>query len=370
MKITVYIPCRNGEKTLSEVLTSIKSQTRPPDQCLFIDDHCTDQSPAIARENGFEVFPVPDPGGLAAGRNVALSHASGDILLGIDADVVIEPNYVQEMEKKFLAHPNLAALCGRLDERFKETPADLWRAVHMHQHFGPDERLNPQVLFGANSACRVAALKQINGWNERFRTNSEDLDLTVRLIKSGFSCLYFPTCQAWHLRRDTPLSVLRSFWNWNNVDFDHYFTSVEDWTRQRLHFIWQEFRRYRVMDLPYPPIRPVTLLFPFVFVIRDLAALQKRIPAIGHIAQVLLVATEVLSQYGMPPKQLDAFGNLLSQLLSELSIPASSPQPLHPQIANLLRTMAQESIPDANYWQDFTLLDRVPPISVSAIIPQ
>jgi glycosyltransferase involved in cell wall biosynthesis len=354
VKITAYIPCRNGEKTLPEVVAALRQQIRPADQLLFVNDHCTDQSPTLARESGFEILSVPDPGGLAAGRNLALRHASGDVLLGIDADVVIDPNYVQEMEKKFLAHPNLAALCGRLDERFKDTPADLWRAVHMHQHFGPDERPNPKVLFGANSACRVAVLKQINGWNQRFRTNLEDLDLTNRLIKAGFSCLYFPVCQAWHLRRDTPLSVLRSFWNWNNVDYDHYFTSIEDWTRQRLQDIWQEFRRYRAVDLPHPLLRPVTLLFPFVFTIRDLAALQQRIPVIGHIPDVLPIAKQVLSQYGMPPKQLDAFGNLLSQLLSELSIPASNPQPLHPQIANLLRTWAQESIPDANYWQDFS----------------
>jgi GT2 family glycosyltransferase len=353
MKITAYVPCRNGQNTLPEVLGALRQQTRPADQFLFIDDHCTDQSPAIARENAFDVVPVPGQGGLAAGRNVALGHATGDVLLGIDADVVLDRNFVQEMEKKFAENHALSALCGRLDERFKDTPADLWRAVHMPQHHGSAEVTNPPVLFGATSACRLSVLNQLGGWNEQFRTNSEDLDLTRRLSKAGFSFLYAPTCQAWHVRRDTPHTVLRSFWNWNNVDFDHHFMAVNDWVWNRLLKIWEEYRRYKVMELAYPTLRPVTLLFSFVFVIRDLAALQHRIPDIGHIPQVAAIAAEVVAAFGMPPAQCAAMSEHLAHLATELNLAGASSHPLHPQIAYLVRAWAQESIPDVNYWRDF-----------------
>src|SRR5690242_19852625 len=98
MRITAYIPCHNGEKTLPEVLQALRAQTRPADQYLFIDDRCTDGSAELAREHGFEVHPTgPADFGLAAGRNLALQHAAGDILFGVDADAVAEPQCLAEI---------------------------------------------------------------------------------------------------------------------------------------------------------------------------------------------------------------------------------------------------------------------------------
>jgi glycosyltransferase involved in cell wall biosynthesis len=353
VKITVYIPCRNGEKTLSDVLTSIKSQTRPPDQCLFIDDHCTDQSPAIARESGFEIFPVPDPGGLAAARNVALNHATGDVLLGIDADVSIEPGFVREMGKIFAEFPQLAAICGRLDERFRDTTADLWRAVHMPQHHGPKQMLNPRVLTGATSAVRVSVLKQIGGWNERFHSNAEDVDLTTRLLKAGLSFLYAPTCRAWHLRRDSMESVLRTHWRWNYFGYEDRFATLNEWIHMRLPAIWEEFRLCRVIDLKHPVLCPTTLVFPFGWVIRDLHALRPRIKGIGHIGDVVAIAGAVVLRYGMPQKHAADMCHWLTQLLAELDLPPKSQDRLHPEIAHWIRVRAQESIPDITYWKNF-----------------
>jgi GT2 family glycosyltransferase len=353
VKITAYVPCRNAEKTLPEVLQALRQQTRPADQYLFINDHCTDQSPAIAQENGFEVVAVTAGNGLAAARNVALKHATGDVLLGIDADVVIEPNFLQELEKKFAEHPQVAGICGRLDERFKDTTADLWRTVHMAQHHGPNEMLNPRVLTGATAACRVPVLKQLGGWNERFLTNAEDLDLTARLAKAGLSFLYVPACQAWHLRRDTTESVLRTHWNWNYFGFEHRFATAADWIGLRLPAIWEEFRLCRVIDLKYPMLCPITLLFPFAWMIRDLHALRQRLSDVGNIGDVVAIAGTVALQYGMPQKHAVDMCQWLTQLLVELGLPAKSQDRLHPQLARWIRVRAQESIPDSTYWQNF-----------------
>src|SRR3954449_10597127 len=88
MRLSVYVPCRNNETTLAEVLWSLHNQTRPADQFLFIHDRCTDRSPAIAADSGFDVHEQVGKIGLAAGRNQALALADGDVLVGLDADVV------------------------------------------------------------------------------------------------------------------------------------------------------------------------------------------------------------------------------------------------------------------------------------------
>ena len=55
MKITVYVPCHNGEKTLPEVLEALRSQSRKADQYLFVNDRSSDASVDIARKYSFEV---------------------------------------------------------------------------------------------------------------------------------------------------------------------------------------------------------------------------------------------------------------------------------------------------------------------------
>src|SRR5580658_9474894 len=127
MKITVYVPCHNNEETVGQTLASLRQQSRPADQFLFINDRCTDKSPQIAEEQGFQVLQMPGKRGLAAGRNCALANAQGDVILGLDADVVAAENYLQELEKRFSAMSEIAAVGGRVDERFTDTPADLWR---------------------------------------------------------------------------------------------------------------------------------------------------------------------------------------------------------------------------------------------------
>src|SRR2546430_1314503 len=99
MRISVYVPCRNNETTLAEVLRSLRNQTRPADQFLFINDRCTDRSPAIAADSGFEVHDQVGNNGVAAGRNQALALANGDVLLGLDADVMAAPDYLARLER-------------------------------------------------------------------------------------------------------------------------------------------------------------------------------------------------------------------------------------------------------------------------------
>ena len=42
----------------------------------MLDDHSTDDTPALARSLGAEVVAVPDPGGLGIARNTALRERS------------------------------------------------------------------------------------------------------------------------------------------------------------------------------------------------------------------------------------------------------------------------------------------------------
>ena len=56
MKISAVIPNYNHAPYLEERIRSVLSQTRPPDEILFLDDASTDGSPEIARQ--FDCFSI------------------------------------------------------------------------------------------------------------------------------------------------------------------------------------------------------------------------------------------------------------------------------------------------------------------------
>jgi glycosyltransferase involved in cell wall biosynthesis len=91
--LSIIIPTYNEERCLSVLLKSIKSRDYNDYEIIVADANSTDKTKAIAKEYGCKVV----KGGLPArGRNAGAKHAKGEILLFVDADVVMPQGFLRD----------------------------------------------------------------------------------------------------------------------------------------------------------------------------------------------------------------------------------------------------------------------------------
>lgn len=95
--ITVVIPTKNREQDLISACESVINQTRVPDEIVIVDQSDTEDC-KVAIQNLFTNHPRPKMhyvwnnkiGGTAAAKNRAAQLASGDLLVFMDDDVVLD----------------------------------------------------------------------------------------------------------------------------------------------------------------------------------------------------------------------------------------------------------------------------------------
>jgi glycosyltransferase involved in cell wall biosynthesis len=116
MHTTVIIPVRDGERFLSDAMSSVLSQLYEDDRLLIVDDGSTDDTVAIVRARA-------DPRvtllhsfsrGVSAARNLGLSAATGDFIAFLDHDDMWPPLRHQAMMAVLLAHPEIDVAFGRV----------------------------------------------------------------------------------------------------------------------------------------------------------------------------------------------------------------------------------------------------------------
>jgi GT2 family glycosyltransferase len=61
---------------------------------------------------------------------------------------------------------------------------------------------------------RTEALKAVGGFDPKFRTNAEDIDLGLRLNEAGYKLKYVPDAKVYHQRTDNVESLLRTMDAW------------------------------------------------------------------------------------------------------------------------------------------------------------
>jgi len=272
MTVTAYIPCYNGEKYLPDTINAILRQTRPPDEVLIIDDGSTDNSAEVASRFPVRVIRHAGNQGLAAARNTALSHAQYELLAAFDVDAVAEPAWLEYLLEAF-GDGQIAGAGGRLIENFREAPADLWRALQLSQDLGEApiemEWPTPKRLGGFGTVFRVDALKKMGGYDERFRTNYEDVDLCKRVLEAGYKTKFEPRAVMRHMRRDSFSSVLRTAWRWEF--YTHYFSGGYNNIALKVLF---NFRFTRVLMVQHAragrfALLPLDAALPFVHSYHD-----------------------------------------------------------------------------------------------------
>ena len=86
---------------------------------------------------------------------------------------------------------------------------------------------NPNWIFGHSAVFRKSAWESVNGYQEKFKTNYEDLDFSRRLKEKGDTLIYEPKAKVTHLRTDTAISVLKTRWAWTALGVHGNITSLE-----------------------------------------------------------------------------------------------------------------------------------------------
>jgi len=118
-KISVIIPTKNRPLDLSRAVESIISQSRVPEQLIIVDQSEINESLILIENylkkiNFTEYTYIHDENinGLVSAKKVGVNNSSGDIVSFLEDDIILEPNYIENIENGFMSIPNMLGCSG------------------------------------------------------------------------------------------------------------------------------------------------------------------------------------------------------------------------------------------------------------------
>lgn len=112
--VSVVVPARDEEQTLPALLKSVAAQGSAVHEVVVVDDASRDATAAVAQAGGARVVPAgtPPPGwtGKAWACHVGVGATTGDLLLLLDADTVLEPGALAGLLAAHARHGGLVSV--------------------------------------------------------------------------------------------------------------------------------------------------------------------------------------------------------------------------------------------------------------------
>ncbi|RTY34208.1 glycosyltransferase family 2 protein [Chlorobium phaeovibrioides] len=117
--VTAIIPTRNRPIDLSKAVISILNQCRTPDELIIVDQSSGNESKNIVQKllaNNKAISLVyihsTEISGLVEAKDVAAKQSTGEIVFFLEDDVVLEQEYIKQIELGFTLHPEMVGCCG------------------------------------------------------------------------------------------------------------------------------------------------------------------------------------------------------------------------------------------------------------------
>ena len=214
--VTVIVPAHNEEEGLPATLASLRAQTLPPDRVIVVDDASDDLTGEVARQYGAEVLrPPANLGSKAKAQNHALPWCTTELVLAVDADTVLAPDYIEHLVPAF-DDPRVVVAAGNVQTRFTRTLWERGRSVEylfgFHWHRPIQARADsPMVCSGCCSMFRRTALGR-RGFPTR--TIVEDMDFSWTCQIEGLRARYVGEAVAWAADPETLLYLRKQVWRW------------------------------------------------------------------------------------------------------------------------------------------------------------
>ncbi|OGY81701.1 MAG: hypothetical protein A3F54_01410 [Candidatus Kerfeldbacteria bacterium RIFCSPHIGHO2_12_FULL_48_17] len=233
--VSVLVLTYKSVPYLRPLIASIRGQTYTNIELIMIDNASPDDTVAVLKKEFPDVRLIENPENywFSKGFNIGINAAKGEYIIICNHDIVLEPNFIEEILKGF-KDEKIAAVGGKLLKfpgEQMEFSSDLVRLKTLVKSFKIDTtgvqvfrnrraidrgesevdtgQYNvPQEVFGISGALvcfRRSALEAVKFEHEYFDEDimayKDDYDMSWRLRHAGYSLWYLPSAIAYHNRR-------------------------------------------------------------------------------------------------------------------------------------------------------------------------
>ncbi len=195
-EVTILIPAYNEEAVIVDTVRAALASNYPKLEILVVNDGSRDRTAELVRSNFGRDRRVrllmQTNHGKPSALNHGLAEATGEIVISIDADTMVDPEAVPRLVRHF-ADPKVGAVAGNVKVMNRNRWITRWQALEYITSQNLEKRafdlLNCiPVVPGAVGAWRTDLLRSKGGFSGD--TVAEDTDLTLTIRRSGWKILY------------------------------------------------------------------------------------------------------------------------------------------------------------------------------------
>ena len=207
------------------------AQSRPPDELILVDQSDSDvsrggiQDMVKAACYVIRLIYIYDPSvrGLVDAKRVGALNSSGDIVCFLEDDVILESDYIGQMERVFADYPTMMGCCGVITNLPELPPGYVWFFRLFHRGIFHDARVGvhgylsgrdgtmipSRFLSGGTSAFRKCVFEKVHFDLENGFFMLEDIDFSMRASKGFGNCFYInPSARLTHYMSPINRAVL------------------------------------------------------------------------------------------------------------------------------------------------------------------
>lgn len=227
MSISAIVPTIGRANSLRALLESLAAQKYPVDEVIVADASSDSETATVSadlkwNDAGLLVKHIKVyPPNAVRQRQAAINIATGDLLLFLDDDVVLESDCVASLLDLMKTNPDVVGVTADFNNQTWPEPTKVWQlylryALGLGHGEWQGRVIGPLLRFGynpvpvsprpmewlgtGNSLVRRAAYDQAGGFSEFFLrrcTFNEDIDLSLKLSRIG-SILFCPAARMSH----------------------------------------------------------------------------------------------------------------------------------------------------------------------------